>query len=449
VTEPKEVTAILTEIIVILALILANGVFAGAEIAIVSLRRSQIQAMLEAKRSGAQAVATLRQVPERFLATVQIGITIVGTAAAAYGGYSVAGKIEPWLAGMPVLGAYAHKLAIALVILSISYLSLVLGELVPKSLALRVNELYAQVVARPLLALSWLTRPLVWFLTASSNLVLRPFSDRTTFTEARLSKEELQHIVDEAAKTGALDEHTSELTARALEFDRLTAADMMVPRNRIVALSASAPHGEIKRCLLEERRSRMPVFEGTLDNVIGYITAKDILPVAWEGRLVVLRDVLRPVRIVTQSTPAVELLRVMQDERQRLAIVVDEHGGVVGLVTFEDVVEELVGEVFSEDEEVLPAIVQEPAGTLLVRGDVALRDVNRELDIDLEPEGKATTLAALCIELAGGALPQRGARLAANNGVVLQIVTATPRAVRRVRVMPPPRPFEREPTEQT
>lgn len=431
--------AILPEVLIIIALILANGVFAGAEIAIVSLRKTQIQALLEAKRAGAAALTALRGNPERFLATVQVGITVVGTTAAAFGGSRLADDIEPAMARLPYVGQYAPQLSIGLVVAGISYLSLVLGELVPKSLALRVNEVYALLVAKPLLALSYIARPLVWFLTASSNLVLRPFSDRTNFVEGRLSKEELQHIVDEAAKTGALGEHTGELASRALAFEDLTAADIMVPRNQITALSVNASPEEIKRCLLEEQRSRMPVYQGSLDNVVGYVTAKDLLPVAWEGRLIVLKDVLRPVRIVTESTPAVDLLRVMREERQRMAIVVDEHGGTVGLVTFEDVVEELVGEVFSEHEETVMAVVHERAGTLLVRGDVPLRDVNRELDgVELQGSERASTIAALCIELAGGAIPHRGARLAANDGIVLQIVGATARAVRRVRVVPPP-----------
>jgi putative hemolysin len=404
--------------------------------AVVSLRPSQVQALLEAKRTGAQALATLRRQPERFLATAQIGITVVATAAAAFGGASLARHLEPSLSGLPMIGRHAAQVALALVVALVSYLSLVLGELVPKSLALRANQTIALLVARPLLALSWFARPVVWLLTASSNLVLRPFKDRTDFAEARLSREELHHIVDEAAKTGTLDQHTSELTARALEFDRLTAADVMVPRNHVVALPLDSSHEDIKRCLLEEQRSRIPVYQGTLDNVLGYVTAKDILPVAWEGKLIVLKDVLRPVRIVTESTRAAELLRFMQTERQRLAIVVDEHGGVVGLVTFEDVVEELVGEVFSEHEETVPAVVREAGGTLLVRGDVPIRDVNRELDVPLEAVGKATTIAGLCIELAGGAIPQRGARLAANDGTVLVVVAATVRSIRRVRIVP-------------
>jgi len=437
---------LLFELAIVVVLILANGVLAGSEIAIVSVRKTRIQALVEEGRRGAAALATLRSQPERFLATVQIGITVVATTASAFGGATVAAQIEPLLRPWPGVGHYAHDLALGIVVAAISYLSLVLGELVPKSLALRAAEPYALFMSRLLLALSWLARPLVRLLTGSSNLVLRPFADRTNFVEARLSREELQQLVEEAAESGALDRHTTELTSRALEFETLKGSDIMVPRNRIVALPRNASRQDIQRCLLEERRSRIPVYEGVLDNVIGYVTAKDLLPLAWEGRLFVLDDVLRPVRVFIETTPAAQLLQFMKQERRRLAILVDEHGAVAGLVTFEDLVEELVGEFFGEHDRQADPILREPDGALLVRGDVGIRDVSRELGTPLEePEG-ITTIAGLCGALAGGVIPQRGARLAARDGTVLVVLDASPRAVRRVRVIPPPQAGEPAPT---
>lgn len=426
----------LIELMIVLVLIVANGVLAGAEIAVVSVRKTRLQALLDGRSRGAAPLAALRANPERFLATVQIGITVVGTTAGAFGGASLAAHMEPLLRPIPWVGREAHDVALGIVVAFISYLSLVLGELVPKSLALRAAEPYALLMARALLVLSSLVRPLVWLLTATSNVVLKPFADRTTFTEARLSREEIQQIVEEAAKTGALDEQTTELTSRALSFQTLTGADIMVPRNTIVALPQDASRERIQRCLLEERRSRIPVYERTLDNIVGYVTAKDLLPLAWEGKLFVLADVLRPVKMFIETTPAAQLLRFMQEQRQRLAILLDEHGAVAGLVTFEDLVEELVGEFFSEHERQPDPIEQEANGTLLVRGDVALREIRRELGIDLDaPEG-ITTAAGLCTMLAGGVVPERGARLAARDGTVLEVLDASARSVKRIRVIP-------------
>jgi len=425
----------LVELVVILVLILANGFLSGAEIAVVSVRKTRITALLEDKRVGARPLAALRAQPERFLATVQIGITVVGTAAGAFGGAAMAADLEPIVRRLPVVGPYARDVALGTVVAVISYLTLVLGELVPKSLALRAAEPYALWVSPLLGILAAIARPLVWLLTASSNVLLKPFRDRTNFTESRLSREELKELVDEAAKTGALAEHTSQLASRALQFEQLTGADIMVPRSRIVALPHNADQDTIRRCLLEERRSRMPIYEGTLDNIIGYVSAKDLLTLAWEARLIVLRDVLRPVRLLIQSTPAAQLLDFMQRERQRLAILVDEHGATAGLVTFEDLVEELVGEVMSEHDRGGQALERESSGALVARGDVAIREITRALHVEIKPPHNINTVGGLCASLAGGVIPQRGARLADPSGLIFEVTEASPRFVRRVRII--------------
>jgi putative hemolysin len=415
----------------------ANGVFAGSEIAIVSLRRTRLQQLVEDRRAGAVSLAALRAEPERFLATVQVGITVVGTTAAAFGGSTLARHLEPLIARIPWVAAEAEEIALGLVVAAVSYLSLVVGELVPKSLALRAGEAYALFVAKPLLGLSWLARPIVWLLTASSNLLLRPFSDRTNFMEARISKEELQQMVEEAGESGALHEHASEIASRALAFDKLSLGDVMIPRGRIDALPLRASSDRVRQFLLEEGRSRIPVYDGSLDNVVGYVSAKDISALAWEGKLIVLADLLRPVKVFPETVPAIEVLRYMRREHQRLVIAVDEHGALSGMVTFEDLIEELVGDVFSEHEEQQALIVRAPDGSALVHGETPIREVNRELGLDLQESEGVTTLAGLCTKLAGG-IPHRGARLAAHDGIVLVVVEATTRAVRRVRILIPP-----------
>lgn len=360
---------------------------------------------------------------------------MVSTAAAAFGGSTMANHLTPVLAQVEWIGHRAETVAFATVVVLISYLSLVLGELVPKSLALRSGEAYALVMAKPLLGLSWLARPAVWFLTASSNLVLRPFSDRTDFMEARVSTEELQQMVEEAAETGALHEHASEIASRALEFDKLTLAEVIVPRNRIDALDIEAGSDEIRTFLLERRRSRILVYENDLDNVVGYVSVKDIVSVVSRGNTIVLRELLRGIKTFPETVPAIEVLLFMRDDNQRIAIAVDEHGLLSGLVTFEDLVDELVGEVF-EQEGKQPARIDLGDGSVSVRGDFPIRDINREMELDLEESDGVTTIAGLCNVLAGG-MANRGARLAAGHGVTLVVQDATPRAVRRVRIIPP------------
>jgi len=306
---------------------------------------------------------------------------------------------------------------------------------VPKSLALRRSEGYALLMARPIAALSRLASPIVWLLIAASNLVLRPFSDRTNFSESRISKEELEQMVDEAAKTGAIHEHASELASRALEFDRLRLSDVMIPRARIDALPMRATTDQIRRFLLEERRSRIPIYDRSLDDIVGYASAKDIVSLAWDGGPVVLADLVRGVKFFPETVPAIEVLRFMRRDHQRIAVALDEHGIVAGMVTFEDLMEELVGDIFSEHEEEAPPLTREPGGSAVVRGDTPIREVNRALGIDLEERPGATSVAGLCEMLAGG-IPNRNARLAAADGSVLVVLDATSRRVERVRVIP-------------
>lgn len=413
----------------------------------VSLRKSRLLELVEGGSGNARAVLSLRNHPERFLATVQIGITVVGATAAAFGGSNVAARLEPLVASIPGLAAHADNIALTIVVVVISYLSIVIGELVPKSLALRGSESYALLIARPLLALSWFAQPLVWLLTGSSNLLLRPFGDRTTFTEARHSAEELQHIVEEAAKAGTVHPHAGEIASRAIDFAELTAADVMVPRGDVVLLPRHAPMDEVHRILLEHSHSRLPVYDGRVDNVVGYINVKDVLAMAWERSLFVLEDLLRPPFFVPDTKPAIDLLQEMRKRHVLIAMVVDEQGGMEGIVTMEDLVEELVGEIFSETTQHVPEMIRrEPAGTALVSGAAPIRDVNRELDLGLPEEDSWSTVAGLCLALAGR-IPSAGERISVPGEISLEIVDATPRRVRAVRIHPPPPPAEEPPPE--
>jgi putative hemolysin len=420
-----------SELLIVVGLLMANGLFAGAEIAVLSVRKTRLREFIRRKDRRALAVKSLRDSPERFLATVQICMTTVGTAAAAFGGARMEHTLEPAMQSIG-LGAGA---SLAIVIIFVTFLELVIGELVPKSLALRYSDRYSFFVARPLLWLSAVLRPIVWFLTVVSNIFLRFFGDRTTFAEARLSRDELQQLVEEAAKTGSVDPRASEIASRALGFGEVTVAEVMVPRTRVVALRRGAPPEEVQRVILEEGHSRMPVYDNNIDNIVGYVVARDVLALAWEKGLVVLEDILRPPHKVPESTRALDLLREMQRRRTQMAVVVDDNGGLSGLVTTEDLIEELVGDIMSEDDVPEQYFTREPGGTILVQGWAAVRKVNRDLHLDL-PVGKdRTTIAGLCMSLAQ-AIPQAGERLTTDNGTVLEVIEASPRRVRRVRILP-------------
>lgn len=429
----------MSELWIILVLVIVNGVFAGAEIAVLSLRKTRLLELLDSGSRSARAVAALRDSPERFLATVQVGITVIGATAAAFGGANVASALVPLFSRWGWLAPYAQQVAFAVVVVGISYLSLVLGELVPKSLALRSAERYALLIGRPLLALSFIARPLVWFLTTSSNLVLRPFGDRTTFTEARLSTGELQQLVEEAAKVGSLDSRTGEIASRAISFGELIAEELMVPRRSIVAAQKGMSEQELLALLASSGFTRLPVYGESVDDILGYITVKDVLQVKQSGQTVRIDDILRPAFFVPRTARAVWLLEELQRRRVHLAFLVDEHGGVLGIATMEDLVEELVGEIFSEHDRPTELIVHEGPGRAVVQGRLPIRELNRALDIELPEEDGFTTVAGLTMALAG-CIPAKGAKLSTRDGVAFEVLDASPRAVRRVRVTLPQAP---------
>lgn len=425
---------ILTEIVIIVVLVLVNAVFSGAEIAVVALRKNRIDELAAQGRGSARAVLRLRAQPETFLATVQVGITVVSATAAAFGGASLAERLEPLIASVGFFAQHAEGLALAVVVGAVSFLSIVVGELVPKSLALRGAERYALLVARPLLALSVMAKPLVWLLSSSANVLLRPFGDSTTFTEARHSPGELTQLVEEAAEAGTLHPEAAEIAARALALPELTVAEVMVPRHAVVAISQDASADELRRVLLEQTHSRLPVYDGTIDNVVGYLSVKDVLAVAWERQLVILRDVIRAPFFVPELKKAMDLLREMRARRMPFAIVVDEHGGMSGIVTMEDLLEELVGEIFHEHEVgLLDSIRPTGEDSVLVDGGASIREINRALDIELADDGSWTTLAGLVLSLSGR-MPRVGDKLPLPNGLTLEVTDASPRRVRTVRL---------------
>lgn len=423
------------EFLVLLALVLVNGLFAGAEIATVTMRKTRIDQLVQEGRRSAKAIAALRANPERLLATVQVGITVVGATAAAYGGDTLADRLTPLLS--PTLGAYAHEVAFTVVVALISYLSLVLGELVPKSLALRTGETYALLVARPLLGLAALARPLIWLLTKSSNTVLMLFGDETSFTESRVSPDELKSMLEEAGEVGALHPRVGDIASRAMDLNELRAQDVMVPRNRIRSIAKEATTEELRRFVAHVAHSRIPIFEGTLDQIVGYVSVRDAFVNArshstiWELR--------RPITFVPESIRAVDILHALQTRGAELAIVVDEHGGTAGLVTREDLAEELFGEAIRGEKESTEREIQaQPDGSVIIAGSASVRDVNRELGLRLPEADDWSTVAGLCVALAGR-IPTKGERLRVEGGPTIEILDASPRRVRAVRVLRSPK----------
>lgn len=414
----------------IVFLVLINGLFAGAEIAVVTSRRAAIAEQADRGSPAARALLEMLDQPERFLATVQVGITVVGAAAAAVGGASLADPLAQAMSRVPFLSSHSEVLALATVVVGISFFSVVIGELVPKSLALRNSEPYALLVARPMRLLSWLSSPLVWLLTSSANLVLKPFGDSTSFTEARHSPRELMRLVEEATRAGTVDKDAGEIASRALEMPELSALDVLIPRQDVLMLPLSASLADVERLLLEHAHNRFPVYEGSRENVVGYINVKDVFALG-QRPPIVISNVLRTLLVVTETTRIVELIHKMREARTPIAMVVDEYGGFSGITTLEDLLEEFVGQIWSEHSTEPTSLIEgDLESGAIVPGIAHIREVNRALEIKLPEDGEYTTMAGLAISLAGR-IPAVGTELEVGD-FHLHVLDATPRRVLKV-----------------
>ncbi len=402
-----------------------HGLLAGAEVAVGGVRKGRVHELVEERRAGSRSLERLKAEPERALSTIRSTSIAVAIAAGAVGGAFLARDLAATIGLVP---------ALVVAIGGIAVLFLILGELLPKAMALRSAERWALWTALPLRVAAWPIRPLVWLVRGATNAVLWFTGGSTSFEAPQIASEELQEHLEEAAEAGLIDAGAGRIATRAIDFGELLAADVMVPRNRVVAVPLNIGAEELRRVLLEEGHSRLPIYRETIDDVVGYLSIRDVLSMAWESELIVLADLIRPAYFVPETVHAVQLLREMQGRRISMAIAVEESGGFAGIVTIEDLVEELVGEIYSEDEAEIPEAIHRGHDlTALVMGIAPVRDVNRELDIDL-PEGDGwSTIAGLCIEIAGR-IPEKGAHLAAPGGVVLEVTEATPRRVREVRI---------------
>ena len=423
------------EVAIILLLILANGFFSGSEMAIISVRRSRIDQLVEDGHKSAQVVARLKDDSDRFLATVQVGITLVGSLASALGGASAIEFLRPVFqqSEKPFLRQWGEALALGVIVVIISYLSLVLGEFVPKTLALRYSEQIALFVARPLDLLSRMLSVIVRFLTASSNVLLFFTGTGAKSTEALISEEEVRYLVSEGAEKGVFDDTEKEFIHSVFDFADTSVREILTPRTEIHGLEVSTSATDALHEMIESGFSRMPVYEEDLDHIIGIVHIKELLKAREHGESASLRNLLHPAHFVPDSMQISHLLRELQVRRAHMAIVINEFGTVIGIATIEDIMEEIVGEIRDEYDEDEEQPVQEIAeGVLLVEGGVALSELKEEHSIPLEETQSYRTLAGFL--LARLERIPRGREIVMHEGYRFTIVEMDGRRIAKVRV---------------
>ncbi|MBA3469876.1 MAG: HlyC/CorC family transporter [Herpetosiphonaceae bacterium] len=428
--------AIAFELGIVLLLLVANGVFAASELALVSARRSRLEAQAAAGDRRAAQALKLSEHPDRLLATVQIGITLIGTFASAFGGAKIGDILAVALKNVPAVAEYADTLALAIVVLIITYLSLIVGELVPKRLALLHADGVARTFAPLLIWLSALTRPFVWFLTISSNLILRLLR-QTQQPDASITEDDILYMTRAGRAGGTVALHEERLIERVFDFSDHTARMLMTPRPAVVAVRIDTPLVETARLAIEHGYSRIPVYENdSLDHALGTVNIKDLLPTLIEDKSQTLADILRPPTFVLEHEPVSKLLTRFRRNGTHMALVVDEYGQIAGILTLEDILEELVGDIRDEyDMSEEQKVVKRDDGSWLIDGSEAFATIAHMLK--QEERADSTDF----VTLAGFVIAQLGRLPNAGDSVewgayIVEVVDMDGRRVDKVLVRP-------------
>jgi putative hemolysin len=396
-------------ILLILLLIAVNGVFVMAEMAVVSSRRPRLQQLANEGSNGAQIALELATNPDRFLATTQIGITLIAILAGAYGERTLTSRLAMYLEAISSLAPYHESLAFGIVVVAITYVSLVAGELLPKRLALRNSERIAAAMSGFMRFVSRLCSPVVALISGSTQLVVGALGFRPS-AEPPVTEEEIKVMMEQGTEAGVFEEAEHDIVKSIFKLGDRAVSALMRPRRDVVWLDLEDPFPENQKKLGASLYSRFPVASGSLDNVIGIVQAKDLLTRCLGGEKIDLKTSLRAPLFVPEGLPALKLLELFKKSRTHMALVIDEYGGVEGLVTLNDILEDLVGDVASVDMPEEKQVVQRPDGSWLIDGKLQIDDLKEILHVPLLPEEESAryqTLGGL-VMLQVGRVPVTG-----------------------------------------
>ncbi|MCW5873684.1 MAG: HlyC/CorC family transporter [Anaerolineales bacterium] len=387
---------ITTEIIIIFVLILVNGYFAASELALVTARKHRLQVLLDQGEAAAADVIHVKEKPGHILATVQVGISLIGSLASAYGGASISPVLAAWFAHFEWLRPYAPQLSLLLLVLAITYLTLILGELVPKQLALRNPERMAIRLYRPLRWVEKIASPLVKLLSISADAILRllPRDARTPSTSA----EEIEQLLQQGTAEGIFLRSEEAFVSGVFDYGDRQVHDVMTTRTEIAALDAEITPKEALNQAARSGFSRFPIYESSLDNVIGYAHIKDLI---WADQTTSLRDIARQVILVPESATLPDVYKRLTTERSHMAIVLDEHGGTAGLLTLEDVLEVIVGEINDEYHISRGDVSPLGKGAWLVAGATPVDELSEVVGVEIEADAAYNTAAGLVLSELG------------------------------------------------
>lgn len=424
-----------TQILLIILLIGLNAFFAASEMSIISVRQSRIRPLADEGNKAAILVNRFIEEPSKLLATIQIGITLAGFLASAIGAQTLSSGLAKFLMDLniPVISISASGVATFIITSIIALFTLVLGELVPKRMALSQSENTALRVAGTINFLSKITYPIVKFLTISTNFIVRLMGGQVKVTEEQITEEEIRSMINVGEEKGIFQETETEMINSIFEFDDTVAKEVMTPRTDIVALSSEATREEILDVIVEENFSRIPVYEESIDNIIGVLYVKDLFAMMknkaeWE---VSLKDIIRDAHFVPEYKKIDELFKEMQKSKTHIAVVIDEYGGTAGLITIEDLLEEIVGNIFDEYDDVILDYEKIDDNTYIVSGMLDIDDINGILDTRL-PEEEFDTISGMLLSHSGR-MPEVGYELTIDN-IYFRIEEVDDKRISKIRV---------------
>jgi magnesium and cobalt exporter, CNNM family len=430
------------EAIGILFLIALIGFFSACEVAIVSTRKSRMQELADEGNRSASIVIQFQNNPEKFLATIHVGVVSSLTLASGLAGAMGFEHLVPSLqtSGVTWIREGSNWISLAIIVAGIGSLVVVFGELVPKSLSLRFAERVALRVAQPLSVFAAIFKYPVKLLTVASNVFLFPFKDKTSFMESRITEEEFKLMLEEGTKSGIIDKTEHELIESIFEFTDTTAKEVMIPRPDVVALNINTGRDKIIKIVLEEGYSRMPVYKDTIDNIIGVVYTKDLLGLLEYSEVIIIEDIIRPAFFIPETKRISQLMRELQQKKQHLAIVIDEFGGTEGIVTMEDILEEIVGEIHDEYDEELKDVESVADGAFLVNARISVKDFNERFNASIPEADEYDTISGFLNKIAGR-IPDLNEELKTER-VSFTIVKKSQRRIRQVRVKVIPLPSD-------
>jgi putative hemolysin len=378
------------EILLLLFLIVLNGLFAMSEFAMVSARKSRLQPLADSGNERARTALELAEHPDRLLATVQIGITLIGTLAGAIGGATLSRRLAAWLAAVPLIAPYADAIAFTLVVVTLTFLTLVIGELVPKQLALHSSERLAMLMAGPMRALSKLAYPLVRVLAGSSNLIVRMLGIRPG-TEPPVTEDEIKGLIEQGTQAGVFEEAEQEMMEGVFRLGGQRVGALMTPRPDIDWVDLDEPVEVIHDQILNSHRSRFPVAQGDLDRVLGILHVKDLLVQGFSCEPMDLRKVLRNALFIPESAEALQALEQFKETGEHFAVVTDEFGSVAGVISHTDILEAIVGELPAKGEPGEPEVLRREDGSWLMGGALSIEEMRDHLELDKLPDEEEGT----------------------------------------------------------